>query len=139
MNADFRISSCYRKRLSKGTRIYQIVYGGIVAGVCIARFELYFIPLITVGLFSIGYGVTGFQWFKTRNSIAIADGMLVMKSSFEWTIRKRLGDIRHVVFDSPDELLIEFDGYAKTYNLSWLSPDEFQQVQNKFRELSLMD
>lgn len=48
-------------------------------------------------------------------------------------------DIRHVVFDSPGELLIEFDGYAKTYDLSWLSPDEFQQVRNKFRELALMD
>lgn len=134
-NNDFLIASCERKSLSKGNRIYNLIFGLIVVILGMNHYQMQWLPLIALGILSIIYSLVGKELFKTKNSITITQSEILIKRSFEQNVTIDLKNIKRVSLDLY-ELQVDFSDYVKTYNLSWLSGDEHQKLQEKLNGIN---
>lgn len=146
-NINFVIEKKTREILSKGTRIYRIVYGGILLiigflmiistdfSILSAKSVLYE-TMILVGIISIIYGSFGIELFKVRYRLIMDDQYIKMKKSFEQEIRIDLNSITHLKTLALG-LEITYNDYIKTYDFSWLTPDEFEKFKEKISDYCL--
>lgn len=133
-NNDFMIVSCERKPLSKGTRIYNTIFGLIVIGFYLINYQVQWIPLIILGILSIVYGLVGKELLKTKKSIALTQSEVLIKRSFQQDVKVDLRDVNRIVFDL-NELQFHFSDYIKAYDLSWLSSDEHKRLKEKLNAI----
>ncbi|MHC1703260.1 MAG: hypothetical protein AB9846_05070 [Tenuifilaceae bacterium] len=138
-NIDFGIDKKIRETLSKGTRIYRIIYGSIIfiigfiliykTGFSILQPSSFLAEaLILTGIISIVYGIIGIELFKQRYRLKMDSESLRFKKSFDSEITIKLNKITHLKV-LPMQLEISYDDYIKTYDFSWLTHEEFEKIK----------
>ncbi|MFT6967041.1 MAG: hypothetical protein ACJAT1_002267 [Marivirga sp.] len=131
---DFSIVSSETKTLSKGTRIYNSIYGIIVITFCAIYYQARWLPLIGIGTISVIYGLVGKALLKTNNSIIITQSAILIKRSFQQNVSINLKDIKRIMLDLY-ELQVDFIDYTKIYDLSWLTRAEHHKLKEKLSVL----
>ncbi|WP_297095727.1 hypothetical protein [uncultured Draconibacterium sp.] len=134
-NNDLLIKNRERKSLSLGARIYQIIFGLLVIYFCERNYTAEWIPLMSIGFVSIVYGAVGKVPYKTRNSIAITQSQIIIKRSFERTVKINIKETQRISLELYD-LQVDFTNYAKSYDLSWLSKKEHQKLKESLSNVS---
>lgn len=138
-NTDFLIDRKTRKSISISMRTYSVAVGifAMILGVIpIARngfsissahsilHEVY----ILLGLLSIIRGANGLEFYKHRYRLKMDSESLKIKITFKDEIVINLSSITHLK-TYPMRLDISFDDYIKTYDFSWMTLDEFEQLR----------
>jgi hypothetical protein len=139
-NSTLLIDSKKRLPLSKGNRIYQLIYGLalILIGafhVIITDLPLFNIGLILLGLLSLTYGVIGKEILTTHNYLKIDSYLITSKNSGD---RKNLIEIKSItdIKNLPFGFDLILKDYVKTINLRWTTSDEFQMIKTRLEGLS---
>jgi hypothetical protein len=140
-NLKLTIEKRTRERLGKGTRIYRIVYGItiLILGIIITAkkgfsFELdlafFGEALILIGIFSITYGLIGRNLLRQNIKIQPDAGIIRIKKRFEKEILINLDRVTYLK-TSPFKLELSFDDFAKIYDFSYLTDEEFKMIKVK--------
>ena len=141
----FTIEKSSRKQLSRGTKIYRIMYGLIVVGASlymIARMGFTVLPLgaMVIGLAYLIYGIIGKGIVPYRSILMMDQNSLLVKKTYE--MEQKI-DFKEVSFIKvlPMGLEVSYKTYVKNFDFSWLSPEEFnvfiQRLKDICREKSL--
>jgi hypothetical protein len=131
----YSIDSKKRHNLRTGIRIYLIVYNLLLITIgflLISKKSVSFLPLalITMGFLFLVYGLVGKELFVTHNYLIMDSSTIKIKRSFELMIKIKLKLITYIKL-IPSGLEITFNDYVKTYDLSWLTIEEFQMLKTK--------
>ena len=140
-NNNFSIDRWTRKSISIGMRIYSVAIGVFVLilgvnpivrdGFSIqSAYSILHEIYILLGLLSIVRGLIGLELYKHRYRLRMDSESLKIKITFESEILLNLNSITQVK-TLPMRLEISFDDYVKTYDFSWLTLEEFEEL--KFR------
>ena len=143
-NNNFSIDRKISEQLSKGTRIYRIIYGVtlmIIGLIMFSRTGFSILlatsflaeALILTGIISIIYGVKGKELFRQRYRLKMDSVSLRIKKSFESELIINLNLITHLK-GLPLGLEICFDDYVKTYDFSWMTTQEFKDFHRKISD-----
>lgn len=139
-NSTLLIDSKKRLPLSKGNRIYQLIYGLFLITIGAFQiiktdFPLFNIGLILIGILSLTYGVIGKEIFTSHNYIKIDSYLITSKNSGD---RKNLIEIKSITYIKylPFAFEVTLTDYVKTINLKWMTPDEFQTIKTRLEGLS---
>lgn len=137
-NRKLRIDKRVREPLTRGTRIYRVVYGlgililGVIlmvrVGVSFSNNLLVMgMGLILIGFFSALYGYIGKKILSQRIRIDIDDSTMRIRKTFG---REVLVDLKAITYLNVLHLTLElsFGDYTKTYNFSLLNQTEFDSV-----------
>ena len=143
-NKDFSIDRKTRKSLSIGMRIYSVAIGIIVLilglipivrngfSIDYANSILHEIYIL-LGIFSIIRGSIGLEFYKHRYRLEMDSESLRIKIRFENKILINLNSMTRLK-TLPKALEISFDDYIKTYDFSWLTIEEFENLQFRFSD-----
>lgn len=142
-NRKLRIDKRVREPLTRGTRIYRVVYGlGIlILGVILmARVGVSFannlsvmgMGLILLGSFSALYGYIGKKILSQRIRIDMDDITMRIRKTFA---REVLVDLKAITYLNvlPLTLELSFGDYTKTYDFSLLNQTEFDSVASHIK------
>jgi hypothetical protein len=139
-NSTLLIDSKKRLPLSKGNRLYQLIYGIVLVTIGALKiiktdFDLINIGLILIGLVSLIYGVIGKEILTTHNYLKIDSNLIMAKNSGD---RKNLIEIKSITYIKSLPFGFDFTlkDYVKTMNLPWTTSDEFQMIKTKIEGLS---
>ena len=130
-----------REKLGNGTRIYRIVYGItiLILGIIITAktgfsFELNLAflgeAMILIGILSMTYGLIGRKLLRQNIKIQLDTGMIRIKKKFEKEILINLDRVTYLK-TSPFKLELSFEDFAKTYDFSYLTDEEFEMIKVK--------
>jgi hypothetical protein len=85
---------------------------------------------ILIGILWLIYSLIGREIFRQKFKVSIDSGILKIKVSIRKTKKINLSLVTYLKM-IPDELEICFHDYLKTYDISWLTPDEFEILKAK--------
>ena len=134
---NYSIDSRKRYNLRMGNRIFNCIYGIllIVIGVTLFSKEshaLLTILIILLGLSSLIYGLLGKELLITHDYLVMDSDILEIKRSFEKTNTIKLSSATYIK-TIPGGLEISFNDYVKTYDLSWISNDQFFSLKERLQ------
>jgi hypothetical protein len=125
----------FRKRydLRMGNRIFNCIYGILLAAIGVSLFSkeshaLLSVLIILLGLFSLVYGLLGKELLITHDYLVMDSDILEIKRSFEKTNKIELSSATYIK-TFPKGLEITFNDYVKTYDLSWISNEQFHSLK----------
>jgi len=146
-NNDFSIYKKTRGFISKGRRIYSIAFGIfvlIIGVIPIVRNGFSFqnddsilrVIFILMGLFGIFFGLLGREQYASRYRLKMDSESLRIKLPFE---RRKLIYLNSItsVKTLPMKLEIFFGDYVKTYDFSWLTLEEFENLRTRIGDYCL--
>lgn len=125
-----------RKVQSRSSRITNSVFGIILTIIVLIVYQFRDIVLLSIGLFSIAYGLVGLEFFKTIYSIKVTHDMLEIVKSYRRDIIIDLNKVDYILLKN-NELQVHYSDYVKTYNLPWLTGDDYQELKDKLYEISI--
>lgn len=134
-NNELKLNSSIRQSLSMHTRIFNSVLGIVLIIYAIINYQSHWLPLVFVGVFSIIYGVVGFELFKTSYSIFVTNNTLSIQKSFQQDIVIDLSKTNYISMNY-NELQVHYADYVKTYNIPWLTGDDYQVLIERLEEIS---
>ena len=139
-NSTLLIDSKKRKPLSKGNRIYQLIYGIIIILVGASQLiktdlPLFNIGLILIGILSLTYGIIGKEIFTSHDYVKVDSYLITSKNSGN---RKNVIEIKSITYIKwlPGGFEVTLNDYVKTINLTWMTSDEFQMIKTRLEGLS---
>ncbi len=144
---DFSIDKKTRGFLSKGRRIYSIAFGTFILIIGLIPFvrngfsfqndDSYFhVTIILMGLLQIIFGFIGRELNTIRYRLKMDSESLRIKKTFEHETIINLDSIKQVkTFQM--RLEIFFDDYVKTYDFSWLTIEEFENLRARISDYCL--
>jgi len=133
---DFLISACKRRSLNMSTMIFNSIIGFIFILFGIIHYDSSKLPYIIMGALSIVYALVGLELFKTSYSILISKSTLTIIRSFQQDITIHLENVKEFVIQNTI-LQVHYLDYVKTYDLSWLSREDFQRLSDKIIVLNI--
>jgi len=133
---DFLISACKRKSLNMSTMVFNSVFGFLFILFGIIHYDSSKLPYIIMGALSIVYALVGLELFKTSYSIVISKSTISIIRSFQHDITIHLEKVKEFVIQN-NILQVHYLDYVKTYDLAWLSHDDFQKLSNKLIVLNI--
>lgn len=130
-----------RERLGKGVRIYRMVYGLaiLVLGVIITIREGFALTLDTaflgIAMILIGamwaiYGLVGRKLVRQNIIVQVDAGLISVKRRLAKEVLINLDSVTYLKV-APFKLEFSFGDYAKAYDFSFLSTEEFERVTAK--------
>jgi hypothetical protein len=138
-NSTLLIDSKKRLPLSKGNRIYQLIYGIILVLIGASQLiktdlPLFNIGLILIGILSLTYAVIGKEIFTSHYYVKIDSYLITSKNSGD---RKNVIDIKSITYINclPNGFDVTLTNYVKTINLTWMTSDEFQMIKARLEGL----
>jgi len=134
-NNGFLLASGKRKSLSIFTRIFNSILGIILILFVIINYQSQWLPLLILGIVSTIYGVVGLEMFKTNYCISIANNTLEIVKSFQQDIVIDLNKVVYIAMKY-NELQVHYADYVKTYNIPWLTGEEYQILMGKLEEIN---
>lgn len=139
-NSTLLIDSKKRLPLSKGNRIYQLIYGIILVLIGASQLiktdlPLFNIGLILIGILSLTYAVIGKEIFTSHYYVKIDSYLITSKNSGD---RKNLFEIKSITYikNLPYAFEVTLNNYVKTINLAWMTSDEFRTIKTRLEGLS---
>lgn len=133
----FSIEKKYRKQLSRGNKIYRIMYGLIIIGASIYMISGMGFSFLTLGVFVIGlayfiHGIIGKGIVPYTAILIMDDDSIFIKKTYEREVRINFNEVSFIRF-MPLAIDVSFMDTVKKYNLSWLSPDEFETLSQRLK------
>lgn len=143
-NTEFIIEKKTRESISKSNKVYRFLYGLIlfIAGIILIlkqeqlfsdKYSFISWGMILIGLSFVLYGLIGKNIFASKIFIQINEDSIKIKKPFRSTTTIELSTITYLKF-LPLSLELSFTDYAKTFNLSLLTQEEFDKVKEKLTE-----
>lgn len=138
-NNNLIINKVINQSLSKGTRIFRVVYGVflLVLGLLLIakkgfsfkeEMSIIGVGIIIIGIGSILYGYIGKVIVKDRIRVILNDETIKIKKSFEPQSIIKLKSAKLIKFNKLD-LEVSYNDYAKSYDFSFLNDKEFEKVK----------
>lgn len=138
-NNNLIINKVINQSLSKGTRIFRVVYGVflLVLGLLLIakkgfsfkeEMSIIGVGIIIIGVGSILYGYIGKVIVKDRIRVILNDETIKIKKSFEPQSIIKLKSAKLIKFNKLD-LEVSYNDYAKSYDFSFLNDKEFEKVK----------
>jgi len=146
-NNNFSIDKKTRGLIGKGRRIYSIAFGVfiiIVGFIPIVRSGLSFLDVdsilhetfILMGVLQIIFGLIGKELYTIKYRLKMDSESIRIKKTFERETIINLDSIMHVkTFQM--RLEIFFVDYVKTYDFSWLTIEEFENLRERISDYCL--
>lgn len=133
----YSIDSRKRHNLRTSIRIYSSLYGLLLITIGFLQIKkesisLFPLSIIILGFFSLVFGLIGKELYVTHDSLIMDSSIIKIKRSFERVIKIKLSSITYLKM-IPSGFEITFKDYVKTYDLSWLTIEEFQMLKTKFQ------
>jgi uncharacterized membrane-anchored protein YitT (DUF2179 family) len=130
---DFIIGSSIKKPMSKKKVIYYIIANVvlmIMSGLIFyPDFRMIYTMIFSI-IFGQAVGLVVTELFKKKISINISQNTLLIKRSFERNVKIDLKSVKGIDFDA-DKVLVYFNDYVKTLDLTWLSNDQYQKLKER--------
>ena len=138
-NNSLIINKVINQSLSKGARIFRVVYGVflLVLGLLLIakkgfsfkeEMSIIGVGIIIIGVGSILYGYIGKVIVKDRIRVILNDETIKIKKSFEPQSIIKLKSAKLIKFNKLD-LEVSYNDYAKSYDFSFLNDKEFEKVK----------
>lgn len=124
-----------RKVHSRSSRITNFVFGIIMTTIVLIVFQFRDIVLLSIGIFSIVYGIVGLDFFKTIYSIKVTSDTLEIVKSYRRDIIIDLKKVDYILLRN-NELQVHYFDYVKTFNLPWLTGDDYHELKDKLNKIS---
>lgn len=125
-----------RKVQNRSSRITNSVFGIILTTIVLIVYQFRDIVLLTIGIFSIVYGIVGLEFFKTIYSIKVTRDTLEIVKSYRQDIIIDLNKVDYILLRN-NELQVHYSDYVKTYNLPWLIGDDYHELKDKLDRISI--
>jgi len=125
-----------RKSQSRSSRITNSVFGLIVTIIVLIVYQFRDIVLLIIGVFSMVYGIVGLEFFKTIYRIKVTQDTLEIIKSYRQDIVIDLNKVDYIQLKN-NELQVHYSDYVKTYNLPWLTGDDYYELKDKLYEISI--
>lgn len=125
-----------RKVQNRSSRITNSVFGIILTTIVLIVYQFRDIVLLTIGIFSIVYGIVGLEFFKTIYSIKVTRDTLEIVKSYRQDIIIDLNKVDYILLRN-NELQVHYSDYVKTYNLPWLTGDDYHELKDKLDKISI--
>lgn len=125
-----------RKVQSRSSRITNFVFGLLLTIIVLIVYQFRDIVLLSIGIFSIVYGLVGLEFFKTIYSIKVTHDSLEIVKSYRQDIIIDLNKVDYILLKN-NELQVHYSDYVKTYNLPWLIGDDYHELKDKLYEISI--
>jgi hypothetical protein len=123
-----------RKVQSRSSRITNFVFGCILTIFVLIVYQFRELVLLTIGTLSMVYGIVGLEFFKTKYSIKVTQDSLEIIKSFRQDIVVDLTKVAYIQLRN-SELQVHYSDYVKTYNLPWLTGDDYYELKEKLDEI----
>jgi len=133
---ELQIAKNERKVQSRSSRITNSVFGIILTIIVLIVYQFRDIVLLSIGIFSIVYGLVGLEFFKTIYSIKVTNDTLEIVKSYHRDIVIDLNKVNYILLKNK-ELQVHYSDYVKTYNLPWLTGDDYHELKDKLYEISI--
>lgn len=138
-NNSLIINKVINQSLSKGARIFRVVYGVflLVLGLLLIakkgfsfkeEMSIIGVGIIIIGIGSILYGYIGKVIVKDRIRVILNNETIKIKKSFEPQSIIKLKSAKLIKFYKLD-LEVSYNDYAKSYDFSFLNDKEFEKVK----------
>ena len=125
-----------RKSQSRSSRITNSVFGLILTIIVLIVYQFRDIVLLAIGIFSVIYGIVGLEFFKTIYSIKVTRDTLEIVKSYRQDIIIDLNKIDYILLRN-NVLQVHYSDYVKTYNLPWLTGDDYHELKDKLDKISI--
>src|SRR5659263_189417 len=125
-----------RKVQSRSSRITNSVFGIIMTTIVLIVYQFRDIVLLAIGIFSVIYGIVGLEFFKTIYSIKVTWDTLEIIKSYRQDIIIDLNKVDYILLRN-NELQVHYSDYVKTYNLPWLTGDDYHELKDKLDKISI--
>ena len=137
METSYTVKTRKRLDLKVSSRIINVIYGAILIwiGLHIINKEslfLYAMGTILLGCFSLVYGIIGKEILAVHNFIILDSNHLRIKKSFNKAVKLNLDSVTYIKF-TPSGIDVTLKDYVKSYDLSWLTFEEFQMFRVKLQ------
>jgi len=133
---ELKIERNERARQSRSSKITNSVFG-----ILLLIYELYFhqfsnVLILAIGLYFILYGLIGLELFKTIYSITVTQNQFEIVKSYRPDITIDLNDVAYIALKN-NELQVHYSDYVRTYNIAWLTGDDYFDLKEKLYEISV--
>jgi len=130
----FSACSSKRKPLDNECRIGNIVCGGVIVLLPFVSqsFQLCFILL---GVFSVGYGIVGWNIVKTQEKIQIGAGCIVIKTLYSREVRVPVKNVKYISLNVSD-IGFGFHDFYTSFDIRWLSEGDYSKLKKEIYGLS---
>lgn len=136
INVDtFLIVSKERRCLSLGMRIFIVALCILFTYFSLMDFQLNKIPTLVLAALGLGYIFTGKTLFRTKCSLRITENRITIKRFFHKKVRINIHQVKCLVLNY-NEFQVHYSDFVKTYDVSWLSNDEYQKLEEKIKVLN---
>jgi len=125
-----------RKVQSRSSRISDSVFGIIMTTIVLIVYQFRDIALLAIGIYPVIYGIVGLEFFKTIYSIKVTRDTLEIVKSYRQDIIIDLNKVDYILLRN-NELQVHYSDYVKTYNLPWLTGDDYHELKDKLDKISI--
>ena len=123
-----------RKSQSRSSRITNFVFGLLLTTIVLLVYKFREPIVLTVGILSMIYGLVGLEFFKTIYSIKVTNHSLEIEKSYHPDIYIDLNRVEYISLRN-NELQVHYSDYVKTYNLPWLTGEDYYELKEKVFEI----
>lgn len=132
---ELQLEKNIREKLNLSSRI---VYFGF--GLLLTVFELVDLKslneiTLAIGVFFIIYGIVGLVLFKTVYKINVMHGYLEIVRAYHPDIWIDLQVVEYISLRN-NEIQVHYSGYVKTYNVPWLTGEDYLALKEKLNEIN---
>jgi hypothetical protein len=123
-----------RKSQSRSSRITNFFIGLVWASLVLLVDHFKQPISLSIGILIMIYGLVGLEFFKTVYSIKVTHHSLEIIKSYRPDIFLDLKLVEYISLRN-NELQVHYSDYVKTYNLPWLTGEDYHELKEKVFEI----